>query len=94
MATAIISACLPTFRPLFMKRTPDSHANYISKDLTVDVTSGRTPSGGLQLSDRSTTYKVWAGTKAPSDGDDLDERPFVGLEGSEEASIWPSVSGR
>lgn len=83
MATATISACLPTLRPLFMKRTADSHTEYIHKDFAVTVTSGRRPTGGVELSERAATYKVWAGTKMPSHSENLDERPFVKLEAQE-----------
>lgn len=87
MATAIISACLPTLRPIFMKRTADANTGYIHRDLTVTVTSDRRRPGGVELSERLPTHKVWAGTKNPSHSHDLDERPFVKLGSQDGASL-------
>lgn len=39
-------------------------------DLTITVMSARVPPGGIQLPDRSATYKAWTGNKVPSHGND------------------------
>lgn len=72
-ATAIISACLPTYRPLFTRHAQESEDRYISKHQTVTVTSAQVPPACMQLSAPSPTYKVWTGTRAPSHDSDLDE---------------------
>ena len=87
MAMATISACLPTFRPLFTKPIRDAQATYIRKHCTVDVTSGRPPTNSVELSEPAATYKVWTGSKITSHCGDLEGRPFVKLEGQEEEFI-------
>ena len=87
MATAVISACLPTLRPIFMKRTTDSRTGYIHRDLSVTVTSDRRRPGDIELSERHPTHKIWADSTISSHSRDRDERPFVRLEGRDEASI-------
>ena len=86
MAVATICACIPTFRPIFTKHIPDAHTDYIHRDFTVNVSSGRPPAG-MALFERGATCKVWAGKKMPIHSNELDERPFVKLGGQEDASM-------